>query len=195
MNCLNTKKLITLIAISFTSVLPTFATDLNPTPSRIIPTGYRSLEFSNIPQIDVNLFGAEVRYGRFVTRTKVLSSNLIFDNSVLMSYNTLIQGPLILATNFNAYPEPADLAIITLLNLLNGEAGFNYGLAEFGLRNSINLYFTRRAYHRGGVYLGFGRKVNVSISAFEEDRFNTTKPTFGLGIGLEHRLGNPFFGI
>lgn len=193
MNYLYSTKLITLIAISLASVLPIFAADINPAPSRIIPTGYRSLEFSNSPQIDVNLFGAEVRYGRFVTRTKVLSSNLIFDNTVLMSYNTLIQAPLILATNFNAYPKPEELAFITVLNLLNGEAGFGFGFAEFGLRNSINLYFTRRAYHRGGVYLGFGRKVNVSVFAFEEDRLNSAKPMFGLGISLEHRLDDPFF--
>lgn len=188
------KILLQLIAISFATVSPSLATQIIPVSRPIVSNTYRSLEFSNSPQVDVNLLGAEYRYGRFVTRTKVLSSNLIYDNAVLMSYNTLIQGPLILAANFNAYPEPDDLPIITLLNLLNGEAGFNVGPAELGLRNSINLYFTRRAYHRGGVYFGFGRKVNVSVFAFEEDRFNSAKPKFGLGINLEHRLGDPFFG-
>lgn len=175
--------------------MPSFAADSTPAPSPIVPTAFRSLEFSNSPQIDVNLFGAEYRYGRFITRAKVFSSNLIYDNTVLMSYNALIQAPLILGANFNAYPKRDDLLIIMALNLLNGEAGFIVGPAELGLRNSINLYFTRRAYHKGGVYLGFGRKMIVSFFAFEEDRLNATIPKFGLGISLEQRLGEPFFGI
>lgn len=175
------------------SILAIFHIPSSAGAESIMPETYRSLELYNSKQIDINVSGAKYQNGNFYTRAKGISTNIILNKGPVFSYNALFQYLMIFGENFNSYPTPTELPLISALNLLNGDIGYDIFGGEIGISNSFNLYFTRRAHHRSSIYIGYGKSFTVSAAIIEEDRLNFKKPKFGFGIKATSNTSIPFF--
>lgn len=154
----------------------------------IEPTSYQSIDLLTTRRLDINAIGAEYRFGKLITRSKVLSTTLINEPGIVASYNAIPQFFLFFGGNFNAYPKESDWLIQSVFNLFNGDTGYEWEYTEAGITNSIDLFFTRRAYHRAGIYFCFGTKFKAKVSIYEEDRFRENTPKIGVGFSVVRKI-------
>lgn len=104
------------------------------------------------------------------------------------SFEALFPGALVFAVFFTEAPKDAGL-LWYLLALANGEIGFQKGMVSLGIVNGFHPYFTRTPYHDAGVRVGIGKRRDVGITFFEQDRMSIS--TVSYGVKLDYQMFFP----
>lgn len=132
--------------------------------------------------------GKDLYYNNYFSHGNGLSTFIMLDDhNLILSYEALFPGLFHLFGNFSdsrgvATLKSSEFLTLSILNLINGDIGYQFSFFDISFKNQFNLFFTRYAYHHSGINIGFGDKKRFGIYIMERDRLDRGFDKLMMGI-------------